>query len=114
MTAASPNTPPSADALQSSGAHTKGPWFVNPVNAWVEIPGQDAPICALLWPTDLRSEGETFANGRLISASPELLAELIALRRRFHSACRAGGSDDEIVLLSTPGADAAIAKALGK
>lgn len=44
---------------------------------------------------------------------PELLAELIALRARFHSACRFAGSDEEFVLGSTPGADAAIAKATG-
>lgn len=57
---------------------TAGPWFVNPVKAWVEIPGQDAPICALLWPTELRSEDETFANGRCIVAMRNILPDLIA------------------------------------
>lgn len=51
------------------------------------------------------------ANARLIAAAPELLAELIALRKRFQNAVRATGSDDEIAAMSTPGADAAIAKA---
>lgn len=49
--------------------------------------------------------------GLAMAAAPELLAELIDLRRRFHNACRSGGSDEEFVLGSTPGADAAIAKA---
>jgi hypothetical protein len=44
-------------------------------------------------------------------AAPDLVAELIDLRRRFHNACRAAGSDEEFVLGSTPGADAALAKA---
>lgn len=54
------------------------------------------------------------ANGRLMAAAPELLAELIDLRKRFHAACRATGSDEEFVIGSTPGADAAISKATGE
>lgn len=54
------------------------------------------------------------ANGRLMAAAPELLAELIDLRKRFHAACRAAGSDEEFVIGSTPGADAALAKAEGR
>lgn len=56
--------------------HTAAPWLVNPSSAWIEVPDVDAPICALLWPTDLRSEDETFANARLIAASPALLEAL--------------------------------------
>lgn len=52
---------------------TAGVWAVNPVNAWVEVLGEDAPICAMLWPTDLRSEEETFANAQLITAAKDLL-----------------------------------------
>ena len=59
-----------------SGGHTPGPWVVNPFTARIDVPGRDAPICALLWPTDLRSEDETFANGRLIASAPDLLAAL--------------------------------------
>ena len=64
---------------QEIAKHTAGEWLVNPVNARVELAGADAPICALLWPTDLRSEAETFANARLIAASPELLSALKAI-----------------------------------
>ena len=50
-------------------------------------------------------------NQRLRESSAELLRELINLRRRFHEACRYAGSDEEFVLLSTPTADSAIARA---
>ncbi|NYD88794.1 hypothetical protein HD841_000563 [Sphingomonas melonis] len=57
-----------------SGGHTLGRWVVNPFTARIDVPGRDAPICALLWPTDLRSENETFANARLIAASPTMFS----------------------------------------
>jgi len=56
--------------------YTPGPWIVNPFNAWVELPGVNAPICAMLWRTELRSEDETLANARLIAAAPELVEAL--------------------------------------
>jgi hypothetical protein len=59
--------------------YTPGPWIVNPFNAWVELPGVNAPICAMLWRTELRSEDETLANARLIAAAPELVETLRAL-----------------------------------
>ena len=57
-------------------ARTPGPWLVNAASAWVEVPDADAPICAMLWPTDLRSEEETFANARLIAGAPDMLDAL--------------------------------------
>ena len=62
--------------------HTPGPWAVNPVGAVVDsfrATGEIVPVCALLWPTDVRSEDETEANARLIAAAPDLLAALKAL-----------------------------------
>lgn len=66
--------------LSSSGP-TPGPWSVNPLTARVDCAvldedGDPLPICELLWPTDYRSEDETFANGRLIAAALELLEAL--------------------------------------
>lgn len=60
--------------------HTPGPWLVNPLNAWVEVPDADAPICSMLWPTDLRGEDETYANARLIASAPDMAEELRQLR----------------------------------
>jgi hypothetical protein len=55
--------------------HTTGPWAVNPVTAHVDAFTEDGPlaVCALLWPTELRSEAETGANAALIAAAPDLL-----------------------------------------
>lgn len=52
---------------------TPGPWLVSPFVARVDNPKDNLPICALLWPTDERSEEETEANARLIAAAPDLL-----------------------------------------
>jgi hypothetical protein len=66
---------------------------VHPVHAQVEssMPsklGGLLPIAQMLWPTDERSEAETEANARLISAAPEMLIALIELERRFgHVKC---------------------------
>lgn len=67
-----------AMAVQVEGRHTKGPWLVSPFSARVEVPDCDAPICEMLWPTDLRSEDETYANAVLSAAAPELLEALQA------------------------------------
>lgn len=56
-----------------SAKHTPGPWLVSPFVARVDNPRDNLPICALLWPTDERSEDETEANARLIAAAPDLL-----------------------------------------
>lgn len=46
---------------------TRAPWGpVDPMKAWVLVPDRDAPICAMLWPTEMRSEEETRANAELI------------------------------------------------
>lgn len=66
---------------------TPGPWIVFPFAAYV-LPADrplpdDAPICALLWPTEERSEEETQANAALIAAAPkmyEALKRLVAER----------------------------------
>lgn len=43
------------------------------------------PVCALLWPTDLRTEAETEANARLIAAAPDMLAALQASEREYEN-----------------------------
>ena len=57
---------------------TKGSWAVNPVNAQVDAfdGASPLPVCQLLWPTDIRSEEETFANAILIAAAPDLYEAL--------------------------------------
>lgn len=93
-------------------AHTAGPWFVNPLKAWVEIPSADAPICAMLWPTDLREEDETFANARLIAVAPDLLRELeTAQQRECSSWCAPSINEHTSYCISQR---AAIAKARGE
>lgn len=65
----------------SAAQHTPAPWLPDATKAQVVVPGVDAPICALLWPTELRTEDETLANAFLIAAAPEMLAVLQKLRR---------------------------------
>lgn len=87
---------------------TPGPWAVNPVSAQVDAMPSLLPVCQLLWPTDQRSEAETEANARLISAAPELLE---ALRRVLSSQTIKNpdpDSDPDVIF-----ARAAIAKATG-
>lgn len=57
-------------------APTPGPWAVHPLTAQVDgfATGEPVPVCKLLWPTAVRSEDETEANGHLIAAAPDLLA----------------------------------------
>ena len=99
--------------------HTPGPWEACDQGDYSDfdgnsrvILGDDMRIAVVQWsPGDMQAESD--ANAHLIAAAPELLAELIALRRRFHNACLGTGSDADIVAGSTPGADAAIARATG-
>jgi hypothetical protein len=94
--------------------HTKGPWGVNPVNAQVDAfaTGEPLPICQLLWPTDERSEAETFANARLIAAAPDLLAELEWVRKGLEQLRHMKGlrSSSEALIARI---DAVIARATG-
>ena len=62
----------------TSTKHTPGSWVINPFVAQVDAFNDEgpAPVCKMLWPTDLRSEAETEANARLIAAAPEMLAAL--------------------------------------
>lgn len=59
-------------------AATPGPWAVNPTKAQIDDMNTLVPICALLWPTDLRTEEQTLANGEYIAAfdPPTVLALL--------------------------------------
>lgn len=63
--------------MSDSTKHTPGPWLVNPALAQVDAPIDGAPVCQLLWPTELRSEKETSANARLIAAAPDLRDMLV-------------------------------------
>jgi hypothetical protein len=56
---------------------TPGPWAVSPFRAQVICDrfGKDGdflPVAQMLWPTDERTEAETYANGRLMAAAPDL------------------------------------------
>ena len=64
-----------------SAGFTPGPWVVNPFVAQVDCgtisqKGGLLPVCQMLWPTGERTEAETEANARLITAAPELYAAL--------------------------------------
>lgn len=59
--------------------HTPGPWSVDKKTAHVNATDGKA-VCAMLWPTVVRSEEETRANADLIARAPDLLAENASLR----------------------------------
>lgn len=70
--------------------HTEGEWLVHKLAAYVvpagfeNAPVDDCrPICALLWPTEVRSEAETKANAHMIAASTAMLETLKEARRQF-------------------------------
>lgn len=48
-------------------AATPGPWAVNPFRATVDEMPSMLPICGLLWPTEERTEEQTFANAKYIA-----------------------------------------------
>ena len=56
---------------------TPGPWTVDDTEA--KVYAGENPICAMLWPTDIRSVYETRANAELIAAAPDMLTELIEM-----------------------------------
>ena len=65
-------------------AASEGPWAKNPFTAHVDAfeQGYPIPVCALLWPTDLRTEDQSIADGEFIAHArtdiPDLLAALEA------------------------------------
>lgn len=79
-----------------SAAHTPGPWAVNPFDAKVDAfdTGKPLPVCAMLWPTDERTEETTYANANLISAAPDMLEALERLCRNADDLDRFGLSDE--------------------
>jgi hypothetical protein len=59
-------------------AATPGPWAANPVFAQIDALPSGVPVCQLLWPTELRSEDETIANGDfIVAANPSAILGLI-------------------------------------
>jgi len=67
-------------------AATPGPWAVNPFKATVDEMPSMLPICGLLWPTEERTEEQTFANAKYIAefnptTALALLDEIERLRR---------------------------------
>lgn len=76
---------------------TEGPWAVNPLFAQVDACAAGtqarktlAPVCQMLWPTDVRTEEETEANSALIAhyrtAAPVLARALTAATKRLEEA----------------------------
>ncbi|MBX3447545.1 MAG: hypothetical protein KF765_12395 [Parvibaculaceae bacterium] len=70
--------------------HTPGEWRVHTKAAFVVPAGYEnapthdcQPICALLWPTPLRSEAETRANATLMAAAPAMIEVLRECRHQF-------------------------------
>ena len=53
--------------------HTPGPWGVDPFVAQVNEIKTGCPLLKMQWPSDDRSEEETFANANLIAAAPDML-----------------------------------------
>src|SRR5690554_837659 len=47
---------------------TPGPWAVNPFKALVDEMATLTPVCAMLWPTELRTEEQTLSNALHIAA----------------------------------------------
>src|ERR1700743_2796692 len=65
---------------------TAGEWLVNPINAYVDAAQTDCTplaVCAMLWPTDLRTEDETFANAEFIAHARSDIPFLLAVIERL-------------------------------
>src|SRR5690606_2245217 len=56
-----------AELRRIAEAATPGPWGVNPWQAVVDEMEALTPICAMLWPTELRTEEQTLANAQHIA-----------------------------------------------
>lgn len=92
---------------------TKGPWAVSPFRAEVVCDkfgndGDFLPVCQMLWPTKERSEAETYANGKLLAAAPDLYEACAAIEERRQCGDR---TDTDYVFALV---DAALAKARGE
>lgn len=63
-------------AIEALDRATPGPWAVHPVKATVDgfDTGEPLPVCAMLWPTDKRTEEQTEANADLCAAAPQMAA----------------------------------------
>lgn len=77
---------------------TPGKRLVHPLNAYV-VPANDPenPICAMLWPTDVRSEEETLANAELYAElDRETILALLSVLESDRKALEAfvGAHDD--------------------
>ena len=64
--------------------HTPTPWIVNPFCAQIDCAvlgtdGYPLPVAQMLWPTDERSEAETYANAARIVLAVNCFDELRAL-----------------------------------
>jgi hypothetical protein len=68
-----------AEIEAKARAATQGEWAVNPTLAQIDaFESSPVPVCQMLWPTELRSEAQTFANAAYIAAAqPSVVLELI-------------------------------------
>src|SRR5690606_38182934 len=57
-----------AELRRIAEAATPGPWAVNPFKALVDEMATLTPVCAMLWPTELRTEEQTLSNALHIAA----------------------------------------------
>lgn len=60
---------------------TPAPWAVHPVMAQIDGMGasRPKPVCRMLWPTNLSTEGETLANAQLQVAMRNALPVLLEI-----------------------------------
>lgn len=108
--------------MSAQARHTPGPWDVFEGDQATDRPGiNGAGMSIVIYGTEEddagvngRTREEATANAHLIAAAPDLLAELINLRARFHRACLANGSDAWAADAACAAADAAIARAEGR
>lgn len=99
---------------------TAGPWCYQQNFLWRDT-GKVLPEELLKLPDisgwiegALNEDEEALANARLIAAAPTLYEQLAALVKRFETACRHAGSDDEFIQLATADVHAVLRKARGE
>ena len=65
---------------------TAGPWAKNPFTAQVDAfeTGVPVPVCALLWPTDLRTEDQVIADGEFIADARQDIPDLLEETERLN------------------------------